>query len=514
MKSNCILIAVIVTLFFSDSVFGQMSALDNTFGNNGVVTTSVSNKSTSGWAIKTQSDGKILIAGTYGVMNNGDFVIIRYNTNGSIDNSFGNSGISTVTVSNGHDVPWSLDIQSDGKIIVAGTSYISGSNDFAIVRLNTNGSLDNSFDTDGIVTVDFNSSSDDQCYSIGIQSDGKIVAAGWSTTSSVSIVASLRLNTNGSLDTSFDIDGKVTTTFGTNNDYGKALAIQPDGKIIVVGSTYTGGLDSDWFLLRYNTNGSLDNSFDTDGKVVTAFGTDLDDASAIAIQSDGKIIVSGTSRTSPANYDFATARYNTNGSLDNSFDTDGKVTTELGSTRDCAWSISIQSDGKYAVAGTYGNSLSADFAAVRYNINGSLDNTFDSDGIFISTFGNLEDLSASTIQSDGKILITGAFINNGTYTATTIRLKLVFAGLASIENESRELICYPNPVASILTIGNSFANDLTIKIYNSLGQELLNTAFQNKIDFTNYPTGVYSIIVGSTTSIKTKKIIVESTTSH
>ena len=168
----------------------------------------------------------------------------------------------------------------------------------------------------------------------------------------------------GDLDTSFDSDGKVTTEVGSTDDFARSVAIQSDGKIVAAGFS-SNGSDWDFALVRYNTDGSLDTSFDTDGKVTTAIGSGDDHAVSVAIQSDGKIVAAGYSDNGSDN-DFALVRYNTDGSLDASFDGDGKVTTAIGSDWDQAYSVAIQSDGKIVAAGYSYNGSNWDFALARY----------------------------------------------------------------------------------------------------------------------------------------------------
>jgi uncharacterized delta-60 repeat protein len=284
-------------------------------------------------------------------------------------------------------------IQPDGKIVVAGVVYNSeGFNlDFAVVRYNTDGSLDNSFDGDGIVVTDFSAGKEDQIQSLALQEDGSIVVAGWSFNGNDFDVVMARYLSNGSLDPSFDGDGKVSTDFGGSTDKAKSVAILNDGKIVVGGETNTGST-YDFALARYNPNGSLDASFDTDGKVVTDMeGHDF--IKSMAIQTDGGIVVAGSSNTSlfgrsvnaNLNGNFALARYTANGTLDNTFDGDGKIMTDLGSNDDEASDLVLQNDGKIAVVG---NSNTADFNIVRYTANGSLDPSFFGNGITTVDFGN------------------------------------------------------------------------------------------------------------------------------
>src|SRR6185503_10246187 len=189
----------------------------------------------------------------------------------------------------------------------------------------------------------------------------------------------------------------VKTDFG-NVAYGFAVTIQPNGKIIVAGASW-GVNNDDFALARYNSNGSLDTTFDTDGKTTTPIGSGDDYGRAVALQSDGKIVVAGTSFNG-SNNDFALARYNSTGSLDTTFDTDGKVTTSFGSGEDFGRGVAIQSDGKIVVAGH----SDGKFALTRYNNNGSLDMTFDTDGKVTTTIGAGDFGFAVALQPDGKIL--------------------------------------------------------------------------------------------------------------
>jgi uncharacterized delta-60 repeat protein len=305
----------------------------------------------------------------------------------------------------GNDYGRAVALQSDGKIVVAGSSHNGSTDDFAVARYNHNGSLDTTFDSDGKVTTAI-SSFNEGAYAVALQSDGKIIAAGYSN----GAFALVRYNNNGSLDTTFDNDGKVTTAIGSG-DLGFAVALQPDGKIVVAGASFN-GIEDDFALARYKSNGSLDTTFDSDGKVTTHFGS-VDNGRALAIQPDGKIVVAGFTVKSMTNNDFALARYNSNGSLDTTFDTDGKVTSEFGNSEN-ALAMALQSDGKIIVAGTSYNNSSGegDFILTRYNSNASLDTTFDTDGIVTTSIGNEYDFGrAVAIQADGKIIVAGEVID-------------------------------------------------------------------------------------------------------
>lgn len=238
-------------------------------------------------------------------------------------------------------------------------------------------------------------------YALAIQSDGRIVVAGV-TNNGGSGLAMARLNTDGSPDLSFGVSGKITTP-GVNN--ASAVAIQPDGKIVAAGGY------SEFQVARYNTNGSLDPSFDTNGIAQVFLGTDGGTAQAVGIQSDGKIVVSGFAHNGPAQ--FALVRFNTNGALDTSFGNAGQVLTsiEIGCE---AYGAGIQPDGKSVAAGIAvsqnGSVATTDFAAARYNANGALDFTFGSLGRATNNAGGgtLDVAYAMAIQPDGKIVLAGA----------------------------------------------------------------------------------------------------------
>ena len=250
--------------------------------------------------------------------------------------------------------------------MVAGYSFNSTSNkyDFALVRYNANGTLDTTFGTGGIVTTSVGSIND-YADDLGIQPDGKIVVAGYSYNSSNKCnFALVRYNANGTLDTGFGTGGIVTTSIGSGYDYAHALVIQSDGKIVVAGSS-SNGSKYNFALVRYNANGTLDTGFGTGGIVTTPIGSGFDSAYALGIDTDGRILAAGYSNNG-SNYDFALVRYNANGTLDTGFGTGGIVTTPIGSIDDYAFALGIQSDGGIVVAGRSYNGSNYDFALVRY----------------------------------------------------------------------------------------------------------------------------------------------------
>lgn len=386
---------------------------DSTFNSDGKQTTDIASRNNDvGYSIAIQTDGKILLAGytSAGVSNN--FAVVRYTVNGSLDNSFNATGKQISNLGSDMQIGNSMAIQNDGKIVIAGYTLNGTYNDFAIARFNTNGTPDDSFNNDGTLTTDF-SSSDDYAGSIAIQADNKIVVAGYSYVYSANAngqqIAVSRYNTDGTLDDSFAGNGKLEGENIQGYTRFNSTFVQPNGKIVVAGQTWN-GTDYDFAVARYNENGSLDNTFSDDGKQTTDFGPD-DEATSIVVQADGKIVVAGTS-----SHRFAVARYNVDGSPDNSFSDNGVLTSAIGYDDRCQ-SLALQTDGRIVLAGvafTDSNYDSAFFALTRLNTDGTTDNSFGNDGTQLTNFDTSLSFGASVaIQKDGKIIVGGrAYIHN------------------------------------------------------------------------------------------------------
>jgi uncharacterized delta-60 repeat protein len=215
----------------------------------------------------------------------------------------------------------------------------------------------------------------------------------------------------GTLDSSFGTGGMVTTFFGGDGDDGHSIVVQIDGKLVVAGTTNANSPQADFALARYNSNGTLDPGFGTGGKVTTTFN-DFDAVGALALQSDGKIVAAGMTVVNMAP-NFAVARYNSDGTLDSTFGVGGKVITAFGGPAQ-AFGVAIQSDGKIVAAGFAHVNANFDFALARYNSNGTLDTTFGTGGKKKTAFGvpSVAQVNSVTIQRDGKIVAVGITIVN------------------------------------------------------------------------------------------------------
>jgi uncharacterized delta-60 repeat protein len=347
---------------FALTRYNTDGSLDTTFDGDGKVTTDFAGELDRAFGIAIQEDGKLVAAGGGFFAGTLDFALTRYNPDGSLDPTFGGDGKVTTDFAGSSDQATGMAIQVNGKIVAAGRAMVAGTSDFALTRYNADGSLDPTFGGDGKVTTDFGAF--DEALAIAIQGDGRIVAVGYTNVSGNDDFALTRFNTDGSLDTTFDGDGKVTTAFTGSVEEAFGVAVQGNGRIVAVGFAVISGA-SYFALVRYAADGSLDTTFDGDGKVTTDFGGGLNEALGIAIQGDGRILAAGHALVS-GNDDFGLARYNPDGSLDTTFGGDGKVTTDFAGDFDEARAVAVQANGRMVAAGFTAVSGNDDFALARY----------------------------------------------------------------------------------------------------------------------------------------------------
>lgn len=301
--------------------------------------------------VALQSDGKIVGFGTRGTADL-NFLAIRFNSSGTLDTTFGTSGYVTMDMGTGNepDFAWAGKIQSDGKIILAG----DGNNQICAVRYNSDGSVDTSFATGGVLKTTF-SGQGDSCRDLIVQPDGKIILAGYCDGPDSRDFAIIRLNSDGSPDSSFNGGSPVIRDIvgSLSDDTCLGAALQSDGKILLAGRADVSNSDgyTEFVVSRFNSDGSVDTSFGAGGTAVAEFSLNLvtnDSANAIAVQSDGKIVLAGEAADESSKR-FGVARFNSDGTLDTGFDMNGMVETAFSDAT--AYDVAIQSDGKIVVAG-------------------------------------------------------------------------------------------------------------------------------------------------------------------
>jgi len=342
------------------------------------------------------------------------------------------------TVFSGQDGGYDIALQTDGKIVTVGTSMNSdGVHSIAVSRLMPNGTPDNTFGNFGKVVIS-SSRIDQYVESVIIQPDGKIVAAGryksLATTpgSNIYYFLTIRLNSNGTLDNSFNGTGKVLTTWGSGNCMAQSVALQTDGKIVVGGQNYT-GLYNDFAFARYNSNGTPDNTFGVGGKKIIGVSMKEDYCNEIAIQKDGRIVATGiTDKAAGFGYRaVATIRLLSNGNSDISFGNNGFVITDVGANDDAGGlSIALQSDGKIVVSGhdMNDNDLQGYFLVARYNFNGTIDASFNNGNVVLTPVQYFDRGESVAIQTDGKIVVAGMVEDAGGFQFNSCVLRYTTAG--------------------------------------------------------------------------------------
>ncbi len=414
--------------------------LDLSFGTNGAVLAG----DHAAKAVQIQADGKVVAAGVTVVSGaNNDFSLVRLTPSGVLDSTFGSGGKVLTDFVGKADRVEDMALQSDGRIVVAGlvtnTETRPGKGnratyydnvDFGVARYLPSGALDTSFGNGGKVTTNISgvTTSDsynkrDEAYSLAIQTDGKFLVAGKTQTGTdprARSAAIVRYNANGTLDTSFGQAGKVVTVLSTGEgSVIQDVAVQADGKIVAVGYTQAADASYYWKILvvRYNTDGSLDAGFGTNGIVTTSAGpTDSIYAYGMALLSDGSIVVAGSYEqpisTGGTLKDLALARFTNSGSLDPTFGVGGVVRFDAGSATEFGNALAIQPvDGKLVVVGSYVRSVSENYyvsLAVRFQPNGAVDPGFGTAGVAVNSFTNSENyLFDVAVQSDGKLVGVG-----------------------------------------------------------------------------------------------------------
>ena len=387
--------------------------LDPTFGNGGIVT---DNTLPGASAVVVQSDGKVVEASQF----LGHISVARFNADGSPDKSFGYFGRLTSDVAGVTKVA-DLALQSDGKIVIA---FSEANGDFLLTRYNPNGSLDTTFNHTGVVTTDFGA--DEEATALTLTANGQIVAAGNSTISGrpFSQLALARYNPDGTLDATFGNNGEVLSGDVGHSYEISDVAVGPDQKVVVVGVLVGRfGMGESFLVLRFNPNGSADGTtFDLPPRVSQPpLGYN-----AVAIQSDGKIVAAGEPNA-------PLVRYNTNGTLDGSFGNAGEIDTVVGPNvspvafRD----VLLQPDGKIVAAGSFSTPEPHNFFLARYQTNGTPDPTFGTNGsvvgdqlariamgpggTIVAVGGSVSQLELARYTGDSTVVNTGASISGTVY---------------------------------------------------------------------------------------------------
>lgn len=492
-------LSLVILSIYSNFCYSQQDGtIDLSFGNNGLVIKDMTSQGASdeSTCLAIQSDDKVIVGGQVynSQFNRMEFGLCRFLPDGSIDLAFGNNGIVTTSFG-GNDYPKSLLIQPDSKILFAGYTDIFGFN-MSVARFNSDGSLDTTLKGTGKLNAYggylFKALVDTNLNMVLIGYTGNFVVG---TTNNILIK---RFNSLGNIDSSFGNNGVVVTDLG-GSEIIYTGAIQPDGKILVAGHKY-----NDILIARYNENGTLDSTFNSVGYNENDFGALWNDIYSLVVLSNGKILATGYI-SNGTGFQVSAIRFNSNGIIDSTFGSNGIIFTDFGGP-DFGYSCLEQNDGKIIVGGFGGPS--DDFIAGRYLTNGDPDSTFGNYGKAIIDLGGNDEARAIALQTNGKIIISGATdIYNGiSPDFTLVRLHNLSTSLAELDYS--ELILLPNPTTQLIK-WNSKLRFKEIEVYDSVGKLLIE--FQNplinEIDLSVFKNGLYILKFHSITNSYTKKVV-------
>ncbi len=389
-----------VTIALATLAHAAPGDLDNTFSADGKRTLSFFNESSRAEAVMVRPDGRIVVAGTCDLTPSA-FCIAQISATGTLDLAFGSqgNGVEIVAINSDGSRVTAAVMQPDGKVIVAGYCQEGTRYDFCLARFTVGGRLDSSFGSGGKIATDVTASSD-FARALAIQPDGKIVVVGQCGNSTFGNFCVVRYHSHGALDNSFSGNG-IQATDIVRDDNATAVAIQPDGKIIVVGTCAdsTSVTEERFCIVRYTTSGVVDTGFPK----MPARGGDFSSAKAVVIQPDGRFVVAGECEIGVSNNRACLSRYNADGSTDTTF-----RSTPLAEANFKPVAAVFQADGKIAVAAYKGVLESTRFVIALYNSDGTLDQSFSADGQSEADFAGTGDFaSAITAQTDGKFVVAG-----------------------------------------------------------------------------------------------------------
>ena len=500
-------IYLLVTVCLIQQIYSQNAGtLDTTFGFNGISklcgdTTYVP------LSLELQSDNKIIF--------NNYFNTYRYNSNGTVDATYGQVGVLNWSNLMFLGVYPNSEIQQDDKLILYYRKITNTANSAIIARFTVNGQLDTTFNGIGYLNLP-NLTQFSFGNKVKIQSDGKIVVVGYSGPS-LEFFTVVRVNSNGTLDTTFGINGIAKTLFNAGLEAeATCVNIQQDGKIIVAGKFYNFDYGYDLGVLRFTSSGILDTTFGDNGKVITRYNSyNVDDLpNNILINSDGTIIVSGYLDTGAISRPLF-VKYLSNGTLDSTFGTNGIMA--LGSVNCGSGTPALQIDGKIIVplVGYYING--EEFKVCRLNVNGSIDTTFGSNGYYTQNFSeNQKTSTCILIQPNNKILVGGVCSNDNNSALCNVIISLNPGVILNTTTfNENEITLYPNPSKGIINIKttNNSEELFTITVYNVLGQTVYlenQTLINDKtINVSNLVAGVYYVTFSNELGVVKKTLLIE-----
>ncbi|NMH26582.1 T9SS type A sorting domain-containing protein [Flavobacterium silvaticum] len=484
-----LILAILLNLYKANS-----QVIDTSFGTNGIVVSELSQNVDALNALALQTDGKILALG----FSNGKMTILRYQTNGTLDSTFGVNGRVSSTYTCSFGSPATIKVLDDGKILVLGRNNST----MLVAKYTAEGSVDTTFGINGIANVSADVAMDSPwARAMELFPDGKIIVTGALGTNTIFM---MKYDANGLPDATFGTNGRVLTQleeipylYATNS------AVQPDGSILVSAINSTSGY-GDFCFFKYLANGTLDTGFGTGGFVTTDIGGPLvtDTPSCIEVLNDGKILVAGYS-----NLSFVAVRYNADGTLDTTFNTTGITTKNVGGIYRSCTDMLVEPDGKIVLAGYIGD----DFGSVRFNPDGSVDASYGVNGAYKTDFENSYDYGSSIVQQpDGKLIMGGWT----SYFCSNRAFALMRFSAPSLDSESfnhTTVSVYPNPADSYITVKSDTVIE-SIALYDVQGRLLATKSIgstEATLDISDKQSGVYFLRINGNGSYVSVRSIVK-----
>ncbi len=461
--------------------------------------------------ILEQPDGKILIAGTSSNGVDNDFTVMKYTSSGELDSTFGEGGVVQIDISGATDITEAIALDASNRILVAGSADTGDGFAFAVTRLNSDGTIDSTFGNQGKVLI--KAWTTGFCKSVIVQKDHKIVLGGYVFNPLLgnNVFTLTRCTEAGLLDDEFGQQGIVMTDLGIGAGVANDMAIQQDGKIILAGQVLN---DATFLwelaLVRYDTHGVPDLSWGDEGLVRMSFPQKNFTIKAVTLDREKNILAAGYLGTAPSNNLFAVARFQKDGTPDATFGTEGLVINSFGAADNQINDLEVQSDGFILVAGTSLSGNADRFAIARLDHEGNPDPSFGQNGIVITVHGLNDGIEATALQHDGKLLVVGESFDGNRFQMVIGRYETgVMTGTNNPIDPVTSIQVYPNPTSDFVHVSFTLEEALPVEIqlFNRTGKMVHSFSSAARMAAGEYqetyavpvnlPAGIYHLVVNT-----------------
>lgn len=469
---------LINSIFFFNASAQTAGILDSSFAVNGAAVVPVGPVHDVANDFVVLPDGKILAAGS---SSDASFIfhaaLVRLNEDGTLDDSFGTNGTMTINVSEAGDFVYAMKLLPDGKVIIAGGTALTGYDyQFFAMKIDQDGVPDESFGESGVSIIPIDAD-EDYAHALDIQPDGKIVLAGATTVPGFTYIntALVRLTADGSIDSTFGTNGiAIGSAAPSESEETYGLVIMPDGSMVTTGYAMN-GTQTDIILYKFDSNGNPDLTFGGTGSAIFNLNPGDDAAWDIGVNPiDNRLLVAGRIGQGISHTDFMIASIKQDGTLDSTFGVNGIASLNL-KARDAALGMAFQSNGKIVITGGSGGTGlgDEDWATCRFDQNGKIDSTFGTNGVTLSVISSFfSEAHAVRILNDGKILTAGQASSNDNDFAVVRYSGDDVATPAEILPSENGISVYPNPVTNheaIIHFNASLKGKVSIKLYDVRG---------------------------------------------